>query len=396
MSPRILIVSPSLEIGGTEMHLLRVIPELRRRGMDISLFVLSRGGRLEVQFVDKGVPVSGPSAGGARLLRNLRALAALRRELRRSRPDILHFFLTEPYFVGSIASIGMRDMIRVMSRRSLAVYQDRHPVLARLERRLHGATIALLGNSAAVVEQLVNECGVPDKVGLLYNGIEISPPVSVQQRAEARRRLAIPPEAFVILVSANLIPYKGHFDLFEAVGSAKAKFSHAWRLLLLGRDEGIGLQLRRQAAVLDFADNIVWLGEVSDVRTPLEAADVGILPSHQEGFSNSLLEMMAHGLAVIATDVGGNRDAIVDRESGMLVPAKRPDALAAAMAELYACADLRSRFGIAARSRAAACFSLERCVQRYQNLYSNITNATRAESFTVQQMIETPFDFVSR
>src|SRR5664280_151150 len=141
------------------MHLTRVLPELRRQGLDVSVFTLARGGQLEAQLVAKGVPVSGPTDSGRRLLQSLRAGLSLRRELRRRRPDIIHFFLPEPYMVGSLASAGMRHMIRIMSRRSLAVYQQSRVVLARVERWLHRFTNILLGNSSAVVDELVAECG---------------------------------------------------------------------------------------------------------------------------------------------------------------------------------------------------------------------------------------------
>jgi len=385
-SPRVLAVVPRLDIGGTEMHLLRVVPQLRRRGVDVTLFALGRGGRLEPQFASRHVRVAGAPAAGRRPLRILSALAALRAELRRTRPDIIHFFLAEPYLVGSLASAGLGGVIRIMSRRSLADYQRGHPLLARMERSLHRLTDALLGNSTAVVRELVAECGTPAKVGLLYSGIDLPPPHSPRVRVEARDRLAIPPEAIVLVVPANFFPYKGHDDLFEALALLRAELGRAWRLLLLGRDEGAMASLQRKAATLALAENVVWLGETSDVGGALAAADIGVLPSHQEGFSSSLLEMMAAGLAVVATDVGGNRDALVDRQSGLLVPPRRPSALAAAIAELRASAELRARLAAAARARVAAQFSLERCVQGYDNLYRNMLRGT---SFTVQEMIDT-------
>ncbi|MBX6330024.1 MAG: glycosyltransferase [Pseudolabrys sp.] len=385
-APRVLAVVPRLGIGGTEMHLLRVVPELRRRGLDVSLFVLERGGRLEPEFALRGIPLHGPSARGAGLARILAATGALRGELRRARPDIVHFFLPESYLVGSLAAAGLGGMIRIMSRRSLADYQRGHPVLARIERRLHGASDALIGNSTAVVEELVAECGAPAKVGLLHNGVDIPAPLSARQRAEARDRLAVPHEAMVLVVPANFFPYKGHRDLLEALALLRADLGGAWRLLLLGRDEGAMASVRRLAATLDLGANILWLGEATDIRGALAAADIGVLPSHQEGFSNSLLEMMACGLAVVATAVGGNRDAIVDCESGLLVPPKQPAALAAAIARLSACAGLRARLGEAARARVSAQFSLAACVQRYHNLYHNIL---RGVPLAVQALIDT-------
>ncbi len=371
---RVLIVSHRLDIGGTEMHLARIVPELRRRGLDVSIFVLARGGQLEDRLVSEGVPVSGPSGLAASMLHKIRAVVSLRRELIRLRPDIMHCFLPEPYLIGLVASAGIRDLIRIMSRRSLAVYQRNRPVLAQLERWLHRFTKVLLGNSAAVVEELVVECGDRSKVELIYNGIDIVPAVSPEQRTALRRELGIPSDAFILIVVANFIAYKGHSDLFDAIGEMKANFTGPWRLLLIGRDFGVGAALRRQADSLGITDNVVWVEDCLDAQVLMAAADIAVVPSHQEGFSNSLIEAMGCGLPVVATRVGGNIDAIVDSESGLLIAAQDRSAMAAAILRLYRDKALQQRLGSAARERAIANFSLDRCVQLYIALYKRTTD----------------------
>jgi glycosyltransferase involved in cell wall biosynthesis len=383
--PRVLVVSPRLEIGGTEMHLTRVLPELRRRGLDVSAFVIARGGQLDGQLAGKGVPVSGPNGAIPRPFRSLVACILLRRQLRLLRPKIIHFFLPEPYLIGSLASAGLHGVVRIMSRRSLAVYQQNHFILARLERWLHRFSNALLGNSTAVVEELVAECGDRSKVGLIYNGIEIPPAVLPDQRLAVRREFGIPPDAFVLVVSANFIAYKGHGDLFDALGVMKDRFAGPWRLLLIGHDSGMGLVLRQKAMALGFADHIVWVEDRMNAQTPLAAADIAVVPSHQEGFSNSLLEVMACGLAVVATRVGGNIDAIIDGESGLLVPAKDAAALMAAIFRLYDDPVLRQRLGAAARSRVSKHFSLDNCVQRYLDLYTRVMDEVGRVQPTLQE-----------
>jgi glycosyltransferase involved in cell wall biosynthesis len=352
--------------------LTRVLPQLRRAGLDVSLFTIARGGRLERDLLAAEVPVLGAEVSGSRTMRSLRVARLLRREIRRLRPDVLHFFLPEPYLVGSLAAVGLGGMIKIMSRRSLADYQRNYPLLAQLERYLHRSLTALIANSSAVATQLVQECGHPEKVGVIHNGIELSPLPTRQARDERRRELGIPDNAFVIAVIANLIPYKGHADLFAGLANARARLCGPWRLVLIGRDEGISQDLQQKAELLGIGPNILWLGERSDPQTVLAAADLGVLPSHQEGFSNSLIEKMAQGLPVIATRVGGNSDAVVDGENGRLVPVADPTALGAAIAELYEGPDLRTRMGAAARLRVEHLFTLGTCVRRYLNLYRGI------------------------
>jgi glycosyltransferase involved in cell wall biosynthesis len=386
LTMRVLVVAPRLEIGGAEMHLSRVLPRLRSAGVDVSLFTIARGGPLDEILVQGGVPVFGIAATGNRAIASLRTALALRGVIAGERPDILHFFLPEPYLVGSLAAAG-RDVIRVMSRRSLGHYQRNHPLLKRIERRLHRSVAALIGNSTAVAAELVAESGMPRKVGIIHNGLALPPQVDPATRGAWRRDLGLPADAFVIAVIANLIAYKGHADLLTALGAIRNRLGAQWRLLLIGRDQGIGAALQRQASALSIADNILWLGERADSQQLLVAADLGVLPSHQEGFSNSLIEKMALGLPVVATRVGGNLDAVADGETGRLVPAADPAALGEAIAALYGDAGLRARMGAAARSRVERLFSLDACAGRYLNLYCGLMQHIEKP---VAQLIDRP------
>lgn len=370
--PRVLVVGPRLDVGGTETHLLRVLPRLRAAGVDLSLFTIEQGGSMQPAFEAAGVPVSGARAQGGRLARNVRAAWQLRSEIKRLRPDIVHFFLAEPYLVGSFAAVGFAGVKRVMSRRSLAHYQQRHPSVGYLERALHRSTSALIGNSSAVCRELVQESAAPKKVGLIHNGIDVAPISSRERQIASRRNLGIPEGAFVVVVVANLISYKGHADLIAALAGVRDRLGPDWRLLLAGRDDGIGAALRAQAEAAGIARHVCWLGECKDVNGMLAAADVGVLPSHEEGFSNSLIEMMALALPVIATSVGGNTDAVEDGISGLLVPARDPAALAEAILKLSADPGLRRRVGQHARTRVERLFSIGLCTQRYLNLYSGL------------------------
>lgn len=366
--PRVLVVTARLDIGGTERHLARVLPSLRRQGLDVSIFVLERGGTLEGAMVEADVAVAGPIRFLPRHLHALLAGWELRRHLRQQKPDLVHFFLSEPYLIGSFAASGLPGR-HLMSRRSLNHYQEKHRVLAAIERRLHQRTSVLLGNSLAVVSDLLAEAGTRNKVGLIRNGIEIRDPVSEESRKAARSQLQLSQDTFVFAVVANLIPYKGHRDLFAAFALIADKLQKPWRLMLIGRDQGLGAELQKSAEGAGFADNILLLGERTDAQDLLNAADVSVLPSHEEGFSNSLIEAMARGLPVIATAVGGNVEAISHEATGLLVPARNPQALAEALLRLYEDPVLRQRLGVAARTRTVSEFSIEDCVRRYFNLY---------------------------
>jgi glycosyltransferase involved in cell wall biosynthesis len=128
----------------------------------------------------------------------------------------------------------------------------------------------------------------------------------------------------------------------------------------------------KQASETGIADHILWLGEHRDVDRYLRATDIAVLCSHEEGFSNSLIEAMAFGIPVIATAVGGNLDAVVPEESGLLVPSRAPTELAAAILHMATKPEFRALCGASARRRVQENFSLAACTQRYANLYRGI------------------------
>lgn len=383
-SPRVLVVTNRLTRGGAERHLAKVLPDLKARGIAVELFLLERGGELEPGLASAGVPIHGVNRRLPFI--NLAASAiALYRHIRAASPDIVHFFLPESYIVGSLVAIGARQKTCFMSRRSLTHYHRNHPWLARLEKLLHRRTSALLGNSRAVVDELVAEVGSSRKVGLIYNGVGILPLAGEPARTVRRGALGLPADAFVMVIVANLIGYKGHADLLHALGLVRSSLPKAWRLMVIGRDDGIGDQLRMQAEQLGLSENIVWMGERSDVETILLAADVGLLVSHQEGFSNALIEAMAEGLPMIATAVGGNIDAIVDGRSGWLVPVQDPISLSEAIVKVASDPQGRAAAGQAARERTLRMFSQTNCVDRYERLYRG---AGKISQQSVQNIID--------
>jgi len=140
----------------------------------------------------------------------------------------------------------------------------------------------------------------------------------------------------------------------------------------VGRDDGIGSKLKKKIRDLGIDEHVRFLGQRRDVPELLQVSDIGLLCSHEEGFSNALLEYMAAGLPVVATNVGGNAEAVIDGVTGLLVPAKNPDALARAILRLVHDPAARQGMGTAGRTRVQQNFSLETCLNGYEVLYQSI------------------------
>jgi glycosyltransferase involved in cell wall biosynthesis len=376
---QILFVVGALQVGGTEQHLSMIARSLNQRGWQTSVYCLTTGGPLQAELDQSGIPVvlppiarpNRPLSLPDRIFRLGVAAGHLLTVMLRRRPTIVHFFLPQAYLTGAPLAVLARIPVRVMSRRSLNAYQDRHPVLRAIEHRMHRTMTAILGNSRSVVRELQGE-GVPaDRLGLIYNGLDPTRFEQTDARAAMRESLGIPPSALVMVIVANLIPYKGHLDLLHALGAANASLPD-WRLLVVGRDDGAGASIRAAASKLGIDQKVLLLGQRLDVPEILSSSDIGLLVSHEEGFSNALLEGMAAGLPMIVTDVGGNREAVVDGESGLVVPPHDPKQLCMAILRLAGDAALRGTLGAAARRRIAERFTIDRCIEGYEALYRKL------------------------
>ena len=379
---RVLIVAEALGYGGTESHLVAVLPRLAEAGLEISVFCLADRGPRAAELERAGVRVLTGSRLASRrekrLLYPLQAgldCSALYNFARQWRPHVAHFFLPGPYLLGAPVAMAAQVPIKVMSRRSLAHYQRNWLGARHVERLLHSRMTAIVGNCRAILRELKDEGVAEAKLRLIYNGIETSAPA--HGKAEARAALGLDADALTGIVVANLIPYKGHRDLIEALALAAPKLPPSWQMLCVGAGYDLKPELEALAAERGIGANIRFLGQRFDVERLLEAADFGVLPSRaNEGFSNAILELMRAGLPMIVTDIGGNAEAVIDGETGFVVPPAEPAALAASLLRLAHDPALRRNLGEAGRERLATHFTLADCVARYRALYDELLVAS--------------------
>jgi glycosyltransferase involved in cell wall biosynthesis len=372
----VLIVIGQLEVGGTERHLLNTLPQVVCDSLEIHIYSMRSGGKLEPEFVAAGLPVFSPAHHSRRWIGLLKTSIHLIRTLHQLRPDIVHYFLPEAYLLGGICALFSPPSVRIMSRRSLNTYQKKWPMARFIEQCLHRRTNAILANSNAVLRDLLDEGVHTDRCAVIYNGVDV--PTRGVKGAKIRGALGIGQEVVVFIMVANLLPYKGHADVIEAFRIARSNSTLASVLLLIGSDNGIETELRRQADAAGLKSTglnsaVHWLGSRADVGDCLDASDIALLGSHEEGFSNAILEAMAHGLATIVTDVGGNREAVSDGVTGIVVPPRDPRAMAAAMSRLLADSGLRASMGRAGRERVSARFHTTICSDAYRRLYLTIS-----------------------
>ncbi len=379
----------SLETGGTEKHLAYVLPGLVKSGWEIRVILLSTAElgfiakKLQMQNVvvetivnqaDERLMSKLPHFLG-RFYRLVICIKRLYKEFKTNPSSMAYFLLPGAYIVGMCAAyLSGFSGYKIMGRRSLNNYQSRRFLMKMIEPKIHVHCDAFIANSQAIVKQLIQEESVRSKqVFLIYNGVNT---LSLQ-----RKQCYFDKQDLTFVIVANFIPYKGHIDLLEAFGLVKQEMnltSKSWQLICVGKDnKGILVSLQKKADALGIAKNVKWLTSCDDVPKLLASIDVGILSSHEEGFSNAILEYMSAGLPCIVTDVGGNPEAVIDEETGFVVPPKNPRAMADAILKLVRNPELIEKFGDKGYKRVLEHFSLERCVKSYNALFEALYQKRR-------------------
>lgn len=362
------------------------MPQLKAKGWPVAIYCIETRGEMADKVERTGVKVIQPPLEGttrfkgpAKVLRLGLSASKLLSLMAWRRPHIVHFFLPGPYLIGAPLALITRRPICIMSRRNLNHYLSKRPLAARFELWLHRRMTAILGNSASIVNELIDEekCA-PDKVGLIRNGVDVARFEAAGNRSAVRQNLGIDQRAFVCVLIANLNPYKGHADLVRAVALIAARMPTPWIVLCAGRDDGAKADIDALIVQHGLSNNILLLGPRSDVPLLLKAADVGLLCSHEEGFSNAIVEGMAAGLPMVVTDVGGNPEAVRHGVDGLVVPAHHPEALGKAILSLALDPARRRTMATSGSERARTSFSIEACVDAYDRFYLGLLSGEPA------------------
>jgi glycosyltransferase involved in cell wall biosynthesis len=341
---------------------------LRREG--IRLPILKREG---FQIIDAAIPRFRPRHNPRAWLALPVALMRGASALRKFRPDIVHAWLFWAHLWAWLLHLvaGGRSRL-ITSRRQLSIFKQDVAWMNAVENTINRRCAAIICNSKAVLDDTRrNERNTRGRLAMIYGGIDLAPwrdatPAKLAETFPELRRA----ESVTICV-ASYIANKGHADLVAAWTAVTAAIPGA-RLLCVGGDGGELENLRRQARELRVEKSIVFSDARMDVPSLVRAADVCVLASHEEGFSNVILEGMLCGKPVVATDVGGNGEAIVDGVTGLLVPARDPEALAMALIDVLCDGRLRRDFGAAGAARVAKLFPLERMIAKHESLYRRI------------------------
>ena len=377
----------SLEVGGAEKQLLELISQIQGNYYRCHVFTLQSGGSLREQLRSLGVAVhSGGLHKQDLSTRPWKVIAAqwrLIKTIHQTGPDIIHSFLPLVTFMGAVAGKLCKVPLVITSRRALGNHQKRVKILRPMDLMANRWSHRVTVNSMAVWNDVLRRDKIdPRKLMLIYNAVDVTAYDSARKiREQVRQTLNLKPAEKAVIAIANFIPYKGHSDLFQAAALVLREMPDM-RLLLVGEDRGIRRSLEKQVAELGIGPSVRFLGSRNDVPELLAASDLSVISSHEEGFSNVILESMASGLPVVATDVGGNREAVVDGETGWLTAPENPEALAHKIVDLLTDPERARQWGEKGRERVKNKFTMEEMARGHVKLYETAFAAVGRHSKT--------------
>jgi glycosyltransferase involved in cell wall biosynthesis len=358
---RVLFVCSTLAVGGAEKQWSLLIPRLRRR-YDISVLTLVTEGRFFNELRLQGIQAS------CAHMRHRFDFTGLRRALRHAefRPDLVVTHSIDADVVGHL-----------IARRARAAHVAIQHSGPGLRSRVHRKALGRLIGPRVDGTIAISELQVPRLIALGHRRETIrvirnaaAAPIPKVPAIAVREDLGIGPDQFVATLVATMRPEKAAHVFVEAVRTANRENPR-----IRGLIAGGGPELGR-IEQLTSGDNVVRvLGERDDVADLFTAADVACLSSTREGLPMSLLEAMALGKPVFATEVGGVAEIVDAGKTGLLVPVGDYESFAKALLRLAAKPALARALGEAGRRRQRELFSLERMVAAYEQAFGEVLDA---------------------
>jgi glycosyltransferase involved in cell wall biosynthesis len=367
---RVLQLLSSTGFHGSESMAAELVRGLHGLGVTVDVAVFDNSGRGDRTILEAAAPyIQDGQVIPCRGRVDLSAVEALRKSIAHRRIDLMH----SHKFKTTLYSLLAR---RRLPCRLVATYHNwltdtaALRVHAVLDKRLARYCDAAVGVSGPVVEELRRY--VPaDRVHHIGNGVDAARFRRLLSQAEAKRALRLPVDRKLIGFVGRLSAQKGLSSLLRAIAEFPAALRAGVDLVIAGDGEE-RRALEDEARALGLADRTHFLGTRSDTPTVYSALDAFVLPSEQEAFPMVVLEAMACGLPIVATDVGDTARIVEDGVSGLVVPPRNRECLRQALVGVLQNSDRAQRLGEAARERLVKNFSSAQMAQSYLALYERL------------------------
>ena len=378
MKPKVLFIIDSFEQGGSERQAMQLLRQLHNSGQcRVHLACLQNRGSLRAEADQLGIgEIHEYALNSFYDLNFARQLRRLGHFIREKEIDVVHThcFYTNIFGMTGAFLAGVRA--RVTSKGETDGF--RTPMQKHAERIAFRLSHRVIANCLVVQNQLIREGVSPAKIIQHYNGLDMER-LKVRtglRREEALAAFRLPSERRYLSIVANLRnPVKDHPMFLRAAARVRASVPSVG-FVIAGEGE-LMESLRELAVQLGIKDDVFFIGRCDRVADLLFASDIGVLSSKAEGFANAILEYMAAGLPVVATDVGGAREAIAEGETGYTVASGDDEKMADRIIELLDEPKRACAMGERGKLIAAEKFSCDRHLQNTLELYDELLSTPK-------------------
>lgn len=362
---RVLHITHSLNVGGLERVVVDLTKGFRENGHIVGICCLDGKGVLGEAAEKTGISVISLNKRPGLVWQLPFRIAKV---IKQGDFDIVHTHNESGLVYGATAAVIARASRLFHTEHGKEPEYLNKKALQSVERLLLRRTNRVVTVSEDLRRRMVNSSGLNDeRIVTIRNGIDVEEFFHPEYRNEIRESLGIRTGSFLIGNIARLVSLKNHRFLLD-VFSILLKECRQVRLVLVG-DGPLREDLEDYAKKMGVWDSVLFLGERKDVPNLLAAFDLFVLPSLTEGLSITLLEAMASGTPVVASDVGGNPEIVEKGETGLLLPLGNTGEWIRCIKCLIEDPDKRKKFSERARVRVNKEFSLFAMVERYEEIY---------------------------
>lgn len=355
----------NLPAGGTEKQLLLLMKNIDRERFHPYLCVLRSSEWLKKEFAHLPVYILGIDS--FKHPNTYYRIWKYSEFLKRERIDIIQTHFRDSNLAGILAARMAGTRVVISTRRNQGYWHNHKEIM--IQKFLNRWVTLFIANSYSTkrwAEEV--EAISENRIYVVYNGIDLEPykRITVETKERYRRLIGITDSSPVVGIVANLRPVKG-IDVFLKAAAIVKKEIPGARFIIVG--DGMEKEnLMGLCNELSLDGSVRFLGKKEDVVSILGALDIGVLSSHSESLSNSIIEYLAAGLPIVSTDVGGGREAIEEGVNGFIVPVGDFKAMAERIIKIIK-GGKSYLIGIENRKRAGEKFSLVNTINEYEKIY---------------------------
>lgn len=357
--------------SGTEKHLYDLLRNIDRSKFKPFVVTFEGTEEFKKKIEELKIPVKILKLKKIYGIKPLITLLGLIKFVRKHKIRIVQTFHTNPDIYGTILAILCGVPVIVSSRRDMGFNRNKRNLICY--KLLNSSVDKIICVSEAVKKFVMQEEGVhEDKIKVIYNGLKSEDFYSNKNILFEKKKNKIQEAAPVVGILANFNPIKGHMYFFESLKLIRKVLPNIQCILIGGGLPVFEDELRLKVKELKIENCVHFLGYRRDISDVIPLMDVLVVPSLSEGFSNAIIEALYMSKPVIATNVGGNPEAIIHESTGVLVPPKDPAKMASAVINLFRNRKFAEELGNNGKKLVESKFLIQKMISETEELYSDL------------------------